>query len=78
MHRVEGRKRLGLDAVNVGALVFAFLVAIFLNNSSFAQSLEYRTIKDTKLQTEIGLRLFNQPTDGCLSLIHISEPTRPY
>ena len=44
MHRVEGRKRLGLDAVNVGALVFAFLVAIFLNNSSFAQSLEYLSL----------------------------------
>ena len=67
MHRVEGRKRLGLDAVNIGTLVFAFLVAIFLNHSSFAQSLEYRTIKDTNLQIEIGLRLFNQPTDGCWS-----------
>ena len=32
-----------------------------------AQSLEYESVDDVALQTEIGIRLFNQPTDGCWS-----------
>ena len=32
-----------------------------------AQSLEYKSVDDVALQTEIGIRLFNQPTDGCWS-----------
>ena len=32
-----------------------------------AQSLEYKRVDDVALQTEIGIRLFNQPTDGCWS-----------
>ena len=32
-----------------------------------AQSLEYERVDDVALQTEIGIRLFNQPTDGCWS-----------
>lgn len=32
-----------------------------------AQSLEYKSVDDMALQTEIGIRLFNQPTDGCWS-----------
>ena len=32
-----------------------------------AQSLEYKSVDDVALQAEIGIRLFNQPTDGCWS-----------
>ena len=32
-----------------------------------AQSLEYESVDDVALQTEIGIRLLNQPTDGCWS-----------
>ena len=37
MHRVEGRKKLALDAVNIGTLVFAFLVliAVYVLNRSW-------------------------------------------
>ena len=40
---------------------------LFSATTVAAQSLEYKSVDDVALQTEIGIRLFNQPTDGCWS-----------
>ena len=43
------------------------LCLLFGATTVAAQSLEYKSVDDVALQTEIGIRLFNQPTDGCWS-----------
>ena len=40
---------------------------LFSATTVAAQSLECKRVDDVALQTEIGIRLFNQPTDGCWS-----------
>ena len=46
--------------------IFIFCL-LFGATTVAAQSLEYKSVDDVALQTEIGIRLFNQPTDGCWS-----------
>ena len=67
MIRAKGRPKAMASFLRVVTGTFLLFSLTFGATSVTAQTLEYRSIDDAALQTEIGMRLFNQPTDGCWS-----------
>ena len=67
MISIEGGHTAIISPCRLVTKTIVILGLLFGATTVAAQSLEYKSVGDVALQTETGIRLFNQPTDGCWS-----------